>query len=123
VRIPTLDYLIVPRIAAVTLATMGCCFYFQFIAVMGGFAVSSLMLDVALTDQLGKFAETVDLALVALGVLKSLFFGFFIGAIACATGMTAAPHMAEAARVPGRAFLRSLLAVLAVDAAFLLAAI
>src|SRR5688572_11953520 len=58
-RIPVHDYLIVPRVAAVTLATVGCCFYFQLIAVTGGFAVSSLMLDVAWMDQLERFAETV----------------------------------------------------------------
>jgi len=45
-RIDVYDYLVVPRVAAVTLATVGCCFYFQLVAVVGGFTVSSLMLDV-----------------------------------------------------------------------------
>ena len=120
-RIPVNDYLIVPRIAAVTLATMGCCFYFQLIAVIGGFAVSSLILDVALADQLQRFAEHVSLAMMALEVVKSLFFGFFIAAIACATGLDAVARMSEVPNVPAHAFLRSLVAVLAVDALFLIA--
>ena len=119
-RIPVHDYLIVPRVAAVTLATMGCCFYSQLIAVLGGFALSSLMLDVALVDQLHRFAEQVSLAMMLLEVVKSLVFGFLIATIACATGLNAAPQMTDVARVPARAFLVSLLSVIAVDAFFLL---
>jgi phospholipid/cholesterol/gamma-HCH transport system permease protein len=120
-RISVHDYLIVPRIAAVTLATMGCCFYFQVTAVFGGFAVSALMLDVSLTDQLERFAHTVTVATAALEVAKSLCFGFCIGAIACATGLNAAPRITEVPLVPARAFLRALLAVVAIDGVFLLA--
>src|SRR5262249_51129760 len=120
-RIPVHDYLIVPRIAAVTLATMGCCFYSQLIAVIGGFAVSSLMLDVALADELHRFAENVSLGKLLLGVLKLLCFRFFIAAIACATGLGAVARATEVPRVPARAFLRSVVAVLAIDAVFLFA--
>ena len=118
-RIPVYDYLIVPRIAAITLATVGCCFYSQLIAVVGGFAVSSLMLDVTLVDQLRRFAEHVSIVPMALEVLNSLCFGFCIAAIACASGLNAAPRLTEVPLVPARAFLRSLVAVLAVDALFL----
>ena len=102
-RIPVHDYLIVPRVAAVTLATMGCCFYFQVIAVIGGFALSSMMLDLTLEDQLHRFALHVSLPLMALELLKSLCFGFFIAAIACATGLNVPPRMTEVPRVPARA--------------------
>lgn len=120
-RIPVHDYLIVPRVAAVTLATLGCCFYFQLVAVVGGFAVSALMLDVSLEEQLRLFAENVSIGAMALEVLKSLCFGFFIGAIACATGLNAAPRMTEVPFVPARAFLRAALAVLMIDALLVVA--
>ena len=120
-RIPVHDYLIVPRIAAITLATVGCCFYSQLIAVAGGFAVSSLMLDVTLADQLRRFAEHVSIVSMALEVLNSLCFGFCIAAIACATGLNAAPRITEVPQVPARAFLRSVVAVVALDALFLVA--
>jgi phospholipid/cholesterol/gamma-HCH transport system permease protein len=119
-RIPVHDYLIVPRVAAITLATIGCCFFSQVIAVVGGFGVSALMLDVTLEEQLRRFAEQVSIPLMAVEVVKSLFFGLFIAAIACATGLNVLPRMNEVAVVPARAFLRSLLAVLAVNAVFLL---
>ncbi len=120
-RIPVHDYLIVPRVAAVTLATVGCCFYFQLVAVVGGFAVSALMLDVSLEEQLRRFAENVSIGAMALEVLKSLCFGFSAAAIACATGLNAAPRITDVHLVPARAFLRAAVAVIAIDALFLLA--
>lgn len=120
-RIPVHDYLIVPRVAAVTLATVGCCFYFQLIAVVGGFALSSLMLDVSLDEQLRHFAEHMAIGEMALEVLKSLCFGFVIAAIACGTGLSIAPRMTEVPLAPARVFLRGLLAVMAINAVFLVA--
>src|SRR5690242_11316575 len=70
-RIDVYDYLVVPRLAAVTLATVGCCFYFQLVAVVGGFAASSLMLDVYLGDELYRFAGHVSIPGLLAGVLKS----------------------------------------------------
>lgn len=120
-RIPAHDYLVVPRIAAVTLATVGCCFFFQLIAVVGGFALSALFLDVNLAEQLGRFAEQVSIQALLLEVLKSACFGFLIAAVACGTGLGIAPRMAEVPLAPARAFLRSLVGVIAISLLFLAA--
>ena len=120
-RIPINDYLVVPRVAAVTLSTMGCCFLFQVVAVVGGFAVSAIMLDVNLEEPLRRFAERVFIEAIALEVVKWLCFGFLIGAIACGTGLNSLPRMTETPFVPARAFLRASLAVIAVNLLFLLA--
>ena len=122
-RIPVHDYLIVPRVAAITLATIGCCFFSQVIAVVGGFGVSALMLDVTLEEQLRRFAEQVSIPLMALEAVKSLCFGFVIAAIACATGLNAAPRVTDVPLVPARVFLRALVAVLLVNVLFLLATV
>ena len=120
-RISAHDYLVVPRVAAVTLATMGCCFYFQVIAVVGGFAVSALILDVTLGEQLRRFAENVEIGAMAFEVVKSLCFGFVIAAIACGSGLNAAPRITEVPLVPARAFLRASVAVIAINTCFLVA--
>jgi phospholipid/cholesterol/gamma-HCH transport system permease protein len=119
-RISVQDYLIVPRVAAITLATAGCCFYFQVIAVIGGFSVSSLMLDISLDDQLRRFAEHVHILGIALDVVKSLCFGFFVAIIACGVGLTSVQRMAKVQQVPAQAFLRALVAVITIDIVFLL---
>lgn len=120
-RIPAYDYLVVPRIAAITLATVGCCFFFQVIAVVGGFTLSALILNVNLAEQLFRFAAQISIGALALEVVKSACFGFVISAVACSTGLAIAPRMAEVPLAPARAFLRSMLAVIALSLLFLAA--
>jgi phospholipid/cholesterol/gamma-HCH transport system permease protein len=118
-RIPVRDYLVVPRVAAVTLGTVGCCFFFQLIAVLGGFAVSALALDIHLAEQVGRFAQEVSIGGLALEVAKSTCFGLAIAAAACGVGLRVAPRMEEVPRAPSRTFLRALISVIVIDALFL----
>jgi phospholipid/cholesterol/gamma-HCH transport system permease protein len=118
-RIPVRDYLVVPRVAAVTLGTIGCCFFFQLIAVLGGFAVSALVLDIHLTEQLSRFATHVSIEGLALEVVKAACFGFAVAAAACGIGLGVAPRMQEVPLAPSRTFLRALVAVIVIDALFL----
>ena len=119
-RVPVWEYLVLPRVAALVLATVGSCLFCQVIAVLGGFALSSVFLDVHLGEQLGKFSERLSVAAFAIGVLKSAGFGLLIAWVACRVGLVAAWRMEEAPLVPSKAFLGSLLGVLAIDVLVLL---
>ena len=119
-RVPVREYLVVPRVSAVVLATVGSCLFCQVIAVLGGFALSSVFLDVHFAEQLGKFAERLSVAAFAIGVLKSASFGLLIAWVACGVGLVAATRMEDVPEVPSKAFLRSLIGVLAIDALVLL---
>ena len=119
-RISAHDYLVVPRVAAVTLATVGCCFYSQVVAVVGGFAASALILDVSLGDQLHRFAEHVSIPAIALGVLKSACFGWFIAIVACSVGLDPTRDISHAPLAPAQAFLGALLAVITINVVFLI---
>lgn len=118
-RIPVRDYLVLPRVAAVILATVGCCFFSQLIAVLGGFALSSIFLDVNFGEQLGRFADRISIAALALDMLKAACFGALIGGVACRVGLGVAPRMEEIPLAPARAFLSALLGVLAIDVLFI----
>ncbi len=118
-RIDVYDYLVVPRVAAVTLATIGCCFYFQLVAVVGGFAVSSLMLDVYLSDELYRFAQDVSIPDLLVGVLKSAFFGLGIAMSACTVGLDPTRPPSHIPVAPAQAFLWALLTVITVNVVFL----
>src|SRR4051794_36378790 len=61
-RIPPLDYLVVPRIAALTLSLVVLTVYFQTIAVAGGLAASSLYQSLPFGLQLARFLELTSLA-------------------------------------------------------------
>jgi len=118
-RIPVRDYLVAPRVAAVTLGTLGCCFFSQLIAVLGGFAISALIVDIHLAEQLGRFALHMSVGVVALEVVKSACFGFAIAAVACGVGLGVAPRMEEVPLAASRTFLRALVSVIVIDALFL----
>lgn len=119
-RIPVRDYLVLPRVAAVILATVGCCFFSQLIAVIGGFSLSSIFLDVHFGEQLGRFADRISIAALALDMLKAACFGAVIGGVACGVGLRVAPQMDEIPLAPATAFLTALLGVLAIDVLFIL---
>jgi len=119
-RIPVRGYLVWPRVAAVILATIGCCFFAQLIAVVGGFALSSIFLDVHFGEQLARLADRVSIAALALDMLKAACFGALIGGVACRVGLGVAPRMEEIPLAPARAFLGALLGVLAIDVLFIL---
>ena len=119
-RVPVRDYLVVPRVAAVVLATVGSCLFCQVIAVLGGLVLSSVFLDVHFGEQLGHLAERFSVAAFAIGVLKSASFGLVIAWVACGVGLGAASRMEDIPLVPSKAFLRSLLGVLAIDVLALL---
>ena len=119
-RISAHDYLVEPRVAAVTLATVGCCFYSQLVAVVGGFAASALILDVSLGDQLHRFAEDVSIPEFALGVLKSACFGWFIAIVACRVGLDPTREVSHGPLAPAQAFLGALLAVITINVVFLI---
>jgi phospholipid/cholesterol/gamma-HCH transport system permease protein len=120
VRVPAREYLVAPRVSAVVLATVGACLFCQVIAVLGGFALSSVFLDVHFGEQLGRLAQKLSVAAFAIGVLKSASFGLVIAWVACSVGLVGAARMEDVPVVPSKAFLRSLLGVLLIDVLALL---
>lgn len=116
--IPARDYLIVPRIAGVTLCAMTLSFYFQLIAVLGGMGVSTFYQHISFVEILGDFLE-VARPLELIGTLaKSFFFGASIAAISCFHGLTVEQAITEVPKAAMKAVMSSLLAVFAIDAVF-----
>ncbi|HLY96187.1 MAG: ABC transporter permease [Sideroxydans sp.] len=110
------DYLLVPRIAGVTLAVLGLTIYFQVVAIGGGLAISAMFQNVAYLDQVGRFLQTVKLSEFAVVAFKGCLFGLAISTISCYNGMQAQPSVTEVPKVAIRAVLQSLLFVFTLDA-------
>ena len=110
------DYLLVPRIAGVTLAVLALTIYFQVIAIGGGLATSAMFQNVSYFDQVGRFLQTVKLSeFVGVGI-KGCLFGLAISTISCYNGMQAQPSVTEVPKVAIKAVLQSLLFVFTLDA-------
>jgi MFS superfamily sulfate permease-like transporter len=110
------DYLLVPRIAGVTLAVLALTIYFQVVAIGGGLAISAMYQNVAYLDQVGRFLQTVKLSEFAVVAFKGCLFGLAISTISCYNGMQAQPSVTEVPKVAIRAVLQSLLFVFTLDA-------
>ena len=110
------DYLLVPRIAGVTLAVLALTIYFQLVAVGGGLAVSAVFQNVSYLDQIERFLQAVRLSEYAEVAFKGSLFGLAISSISCYNGMQAKPSVTEVPKVAIRAVLQSLLFVFTLDA-------
>jgi phospholipid/cholesterol/gamma-HCH transport system permease protein len=114
--IPPDDYLLVPRIAGVTLAVLALTIYFQVVAIGGGLAISAMFQNVSYFDQVGRFLQTVKLSEFAVVAFKGCLFGMAISTISCYNGMQAQPSVTEVPKVAIKAVLQSLLFVFTLDA-------
>jgi phospholipid/cholesterol/gamma-HCH transport system permease protein len=114
--IPPQDYLLVPRIAGVTLAVLALTIYFQVVAIGGGLAISAMFQNVSYLDQVGRFLQTVKLSEFAVVAFKGCLFGLAISTISCYNGMQAQPSVTEVPKVAIKAVLQSLLFVFTLDA-------
>jgi len=110
------DYLLVPRIAGVTLAVLALTIYFQVVAIGGGLAISAMFQNVSYMDQVGRFLQTVKLSEFIVVGIKGCLFGLAISTISCYNGMQAQPSVTEVPKVAIRAVLQSLLFVFTLDA-------
>ena len=117
-HIPPLDYLVVPRIAALTLSVVVLTIYFQAVAVTGGIAVSAMFQNVSFSAQVGRFHELIATADLVVAGLKSLCFGLAIATISCFHGLDVGKSMTAIPVAAMRAVVQSLLFVLVLDALF-----
>jgi phospholipid/cholesterol/gamma-HCH transport system permease protein len=117
-RIPPEDYLAVPRVAGVTVSVVALTVHFQFVAVLGGLAVTALMQNVSFAGQLSHFLETLDLGVFVVAFIKSVVFGVGIGVISCFHGLDARAAPTEVPKAAIKAVMHSLVFVFVTDALF-----
>jgi phospholipid/cholesterol/gamma-HCH transport system permease protein len=117
-RIDPRDYLVLPRIAALTASLLAATFYFQVISVTGGFAVSALLLHVSFEEQMRFMLEAVSAAGVLIAGAKSIVFGLIIGTIACFAGLYAGTTAGDVPRAQAMAFMRCVVWVVVTDVLF-----
>ena len=113
------DYLVLPRVAGIMLATAALALYVQFLAVFGGLVLSPFLIEASfteLTDRLFNLFAPVDFYY---SVVKSLLFGFVIAACCCWHGLNP-PDLTQNAvpKAVTRAVTQSAMLVLLINAVF-----
>jgi len=79
--------LIVPRLMACIICLPILTIIANFLGILGGLLLASLELNINGYFYLSRVIHALDLNDIASGITKSVFFGYFIGIIACNNGM------------------------------------
>jgi phospholipid/cholesterol/gamma-HCH transport system permease protein len=113
------DYLVLPRVAGVMLATAALTFYVQFLAVLGGLVLSPFIIDASFTELTGRLFELFTPIDFVYSTIKSLLFGSAIAACCCWHGLNP-PELTQngVPKVVTRAVTQSAMLVLLINAVF-----
>jgi len=113
------DYIVVPRVAGVMLATVVLTFYVQFLAVLGGLLFSPLIIDATFMELAGRFSTLFAPVDFFYSTIKALLFGFAIAACCCYHGLNP-PNLTQNAvpQVVTRAVTQSAMLTLGINAVF-----
>jgi len=113
------DYLVIPRVIGVMLATAALTLYIQFLAVLGGMVLSPFMIQATFDELSNRFFELVTPVDLYYSIIKSLLFGFAIMNVCCYHGLN--PPGLTPNAVPQavtRAVTQSAMVVLVLNAVF-----
>jgi phospholipid/cholesterol/gamma-HCH transport system permease protein len=110
-----LDYLVVPRMASAIISIFMLNAWFQASAILGGFALSSALMDISFHQHISSIFILVGVQDVAVSMLKSLVFGGIIAAASCSHGSQVGGKITEIPRAIIGAQMRSLFIVFMAD--------
>ncbi len=108
-------YLVVPRLAGITLSVVALTFYFQFMAILTGYMITGYLRGTPLLTALGNMVSLLTLTEVSVSVAKSFVFGLVIATTSCYFGLSARGGVTAVPRAATGAVVRNLLAVFFFD--------
>jgi phospholipid/cholesterol/gamma-HCH transport system permease protein len=117
-RVSAVEFLVLPRVAALSLLmpllyVYGCAF-----ALLGGLAVAAPILDLSATAYAAQTQQAVSAAQFAIGGLKALVFGSLVALIGCHYGLRAPRSAAGVGAATTSAVVSSIVGIIALDAVF-----
>ena len=115
--IDPLDYLVVPRVAALTLATFSHCVIFLVVTLAVGYFTAGLLRPspYSIWEFFGRVVATMDWRDFVIFPAKSLSVGFVVGLVCTMTGLRRGGVTAEPRSLLPRGFARTVLAIFGVS--------
>jgi phospholipid/cholesterol/gamma-HCH transport system permease protein len=113
------EYLVLPRVVGVMLATAALTLYIQILAVFGGLVLSPFIIEASFMELTGRLFDLFTPVDFVYSIIKSLLFGFAIAAACCWHGLNP-PDLTQNAvpKVVTRAVTQSAMLVLVINALF-----
>ncbi len=115
---PPVEFLVLPRLIALLVMMPLLCVFADLIAILGGFTVATLMLDVSSTEYLNRTLEAVTLNSFLLGIFKGGFFGLLVAVVGCWRGMRCGSNAAAVGEATTSAVVVGIAGIVAADGIF-----
>lgn len=117
-----IEFLVLPRVLALTLMTPLLYLYACAVGLAGGWLVGVGMLDLSTTQYWDRTAETLTLNHFLLGGIKSVVFGALVALCGCYHGLNAGRSSAGVGQATTAAVVSGIVGVIVIDAVFALCA-
>jgi phospholipid/cholesterol/gamma-HCH transport system permease protein len=116
--IPAVDFLVLPRMLALSTMLPLLCVYADFVGIAGGSVVATGMLDLAPIQVLNRTRAAVSTTTFLIGVGKSLVFGILVAFLGCRAGLRSGRSAADVGRAATRAMVSAIVAIIVADGVF-----
>lgn len=114
------EFLVLPRLAALTLMMPLLFLYAAALGIGGGMIVADLVLNTSPASFLGRLEDAVAARHFVIGFVKSICFGILIALTSCHMGMRAGRNAAEVGRAATRTVVVAIIGIILIDAVFAL---
>lgn len=111
-------FLTIPRIFALCISLPLLVFFADIIGVMGGMLIAFTNLDVTYIEFINRLQNEVPVKHLLLGVLKAIFFGFFIAIIGCFRGFQVQNNTTSIGKFTTISVVNAIFVVILLDAVF-----
>jgi phospholipid/cholesterol/gamma-HCH transport system permease protein len=118
IGIPILDYLLLPRILALTAMMPLLYLYGSAIGIIGGFIVAIAMLHISAASFQAQLLSAVSGGQILFGFGKAIAFGALIAIVGCRIGLRAGRSAADVGHAATSAVVAGIVGVIALDAVF-----
>ncbi len=116
--ISPVDFLVMPRMLALTLMMPLLAIYANFLGIAGGMFVSTAAMDINAVTYLMQTREAIGAADVATGLIKSVVFGVLIAFAGCLRGLQCGRSSAGVGAAATSAVVTGILFIIIADAVF-----
>jgi phospholipid/cholesterol/gamma-HCH transport system permease protein len=116
--IPPVEFLVLPRMLALTLMTPLLCIYAIALGILGGVLVATNVLDVTTTAYLVQTQHAVLFKDLAVSMVKAAVFGWLVAVTGCYWGMNSGRSASAVGAAATSAVVYGILAIIVADAVF-----
>lgn len=120
--IDPIEFLVLPRILALTLMMPLLCIYADLLGIVGGMLVGIGMFDISPTQYIEQTAAAVTLTDISVGLIKSIVFGILIGLMGCMKGIHCGRSASAVGEATTAAVVSAIVAIVVADAVMTLIA-